>query len=111
MNIVDEEKRKADVLKHFMEQRHDAYDGVPDDVWEAQLKLELMPRSELIEYAINTPPTFTKFHGCEIEDLTRNLHTTDDQGFEGQVMEREDGSRWFCRWFEQDINFNRGELK
>lgn len=103
----DERKRKADVIKHFVKERTESYAGVPDDVWEAQLKLALMTESEVMLFAMKNPPTFTKFHGCTIHNLTRNLHTTDDQGFEGQVMERKDGSKWFCRWFEQEWGVNR----
>jgi len=105
-----EEERKQKVIERMVSQRTDSYDGVPDYVWEAQLKLELMTKSELMLYAIRTPPTFIENHGCTVGHLTRNLHTTDDQGFEGQVMERADGSKWFCRWFEQEIGFDREAL-
>lgn len=102
-----EEKRKAKVIQDFIDNKKTSYKGVPDDVWKKQLDIALMTESELMLYAINNPPTFVDFHGCDITHLTVNLHTTDDQGFEGQVMERDDGSRWFCRWFEEDIGFDR----
>ncbi len=109
--LKDEEERKEAVIRHFVKQRTDAYAGVPDDVWEAQLKLALMKDTELMLFALRNPPTFTKFHGCTIEGLDRNLHTCDDQGFEGQVCVRKDGSKWYCRWYEQEIGIDREALE
>ena len=104
---IEEEERKQQVIKRFVEQRKDAYQGVPEWVWEAQLNFALKTPSEAMLYAIHNPPTFIKSHGCTIHHLTCGLHTTDDQGFEGQVCVREDGSKWFCRWFESDMGFDR----
>ena len=102
---MNEEQRKQEVLKDFIDQRHTAYDGVNQDVFEAQLNLALKTPSELMYYAMTTEPTFIKFHGCNISHLSGDLHTCDDQGFEGQIMQRKDGSKWYCRWYEQDINY------
>ena len=100
--LEKEEKRKTKVINQMVEQKERYSD---DYVWKCQLRLELMTKSERLIYAINTKPTFEKTHKVtSIQGLTTNLHTVDDQGFEGQIIENKDGLKWFCRWILDDLN-------
>jgi len=99
--LEKEEKRKIKVINQMVEQKENYSD---DFVWKCQLKLALMTNSERVIYAINKRPTFQKTHKVRsIQQLTANLHTVDDQGFEGQVIQNENGLKWFCRWVLDDL--------
>lgn len=95
--LEKEEKRKKQVLDYFIEQRHQVYEGVSEWAWKAQLELELMSKSEALKFALDNPSTFKNSYGS-IEKMDLNLHSTDDQGFEGQVILR-NGKKHFFRWF------------
>lgn len=77
------------------------YDGVPEWVQIAQEKIEAMTKEEIIKFAEKNPPTFKESYGT-IEKMDLGLHTTDDQGFEGQVISR-NGKKSYHRWVNDDI--------
>lgn len=84
----------ADFLKN-------KYDGVSEWVQIAQAKIEKMSKQELIKFSEENKPTFEETYGS-IEKMDLNLHTTDDYGFEGQVIMK-DGKKVFHRWVDDDI--------
>lgn len=98
---ADEEKRQWEVVKQFLAERDNGtYEGVPEKVFQQQLKIGLMTQSQRLKYALLNPPTFRDSYGS-IEFMNRGLHTVDDQGFEGQVIEK-NGKPFFIRWLEED---------
>ena len=98
---ADEEKRQWQVVKQFLAERENgAYEGVPNKIFQQQLKIGLMTQSQRLKYALQNPPTFRDSYGS-IEFMPRGLHTVDDQGFEGQVIQKNE-KPFFVRWAEED---------
>ena len=94
--LEQEEKRKNKVIDFFIDQRNKIYLGVPDHVWKSQLNLALLTRSEMLKFALDNPSTFLLSYG-NIENMDISLNSIDDQGFEGQVILR-DNKKYFFRW-------------
>ncbi len=94
--LEQEEKRKNKVIDFFIDQRNKIYLGVPDHVWKSQLNLALLTRSEMLKFALDNPPTFLKTYG-NIENMGLNLNSIDDQGFEGQIILK-NNKKYFFRW-------------
>ena len=100
--LEQEEKRKNKVIDFFIEQRNKIYLGVPDHVWRSQLDLALLTKSEMLKFAIDNPPTFLKTYG-NIENMDISLNSIDDQGFEGQIILKNNKKYFFRRIIDNEI--------
>ena len=94
--LEQEEKRKNKVIDFFIHQRNKIYLNVPDHVWKSQLDLALMTKSQMLKFGIDNPSTFLKTYG-DIQNMGLNLNSIDDQGFEGQIILK-NNKKYFFRW-------------
>ena len=97
----EEEDRRIKVAKWFAEQRDDAYAGVPDWVFQAQLKFALKSKSRQLEYILTTPSTF--YNSIPLRHMDMGDIAVDDQGFEGYVTMK-NGKKHFYRLIEDTIH-------
>ena len=77
------------------------YDGWPQWLITAQLKLDKMSEYEVWKYAQENPSTWKHRMG---EPTTRGFHDCDDQGFEGEVCCNHKGGTYFYRWIN-DLDY------